>query len=75
MKQTPGQACVRVTRWREDGFVEFDFSLGDADLYLEMILPRKAFEEFCTAYAVAYLSDSDAALLDADRRKWREGGL
>lgn len=55
--------------------MEFDFSFGDADLYLEMILPRKAFNEFCTAYAVAYLSDSDAALLDADRRKWREGGL
>lgn len=72
---TQQQRYVRVTDSREDGFVEFDFSLGDPDLYVELILPRPAFEEFCRANAVAFLSDAQAAALDADRRKWREGGL
>ena len=69
------QPYVRVTDRREDGFVEFDFSYGDSDLYVELILPDQAFREFCSANAVAYLSDTDAAALDADRKKWREGGL
>ena len=55
--------------------VEFDFSYGDSDLYVELILPVQAFSEFCANNQVAYLSDNDAAALDADRRKWREGGL
>lgn len=75
MDQNVRQASVRVTRRRSNGYVEFDFFLGDADLYLEMILPSKAFEEFCATHRVAHLSDREAARLDADRRKWREGGL
>ncbi|WP_097459478.1 phenol hydroxylase subunit [Mangrovitalea sediminis] len=72
---TDRQPYVRVTDRRPDGFVEFDFSYGDSDLYVELILPVQAFSEFCANNQVAYLSDNDAAALDADRRKWREGGL
>ncbi|MCC5857320.1 MAG: phenol hydroxylase [Ectothiorhodospiraceae bacterium] len=69
------QRFVRVTAERDDGFVEFDFSLGDPDLYVELILPRPAFDAFCKNNAVQFLSDEEARALDADRAKWREGGL
>lgn len=76
MAQSTQQTCyVRITDTREDGFVGFDFSMGDPDLYVELILPARAFEEFCAANEVAFLSEADAAALDADRVKWREGGL
>lgn len=69
------QPYVRVTGRRPGGFVEFDFSFGDADLYIEMILPEHAFDEFCRANEVQYPSDETIARWDAEREKWREGGL
>ncbi|MES1942580.1 phenol hydrolase assembly protein [Salinisphaera sp. PC39] len=66
---------MRVTGRRAGGFVEFDFSFGDADLYIEMILPEHAFEEFCNANEVQYPSEATIARWDAEREKWREGGL
>ncbi|MAO12135.1 MULTISPECIES: phenol hydroxylase subunit [Marinobacter] len=38
---------VRITGERSDGFVEFDFAVGEPELFVEMILSRPAFEEFC----------------------------
>lgn len=72
---TQQQSYIRVTQRRADGFVEFDFSYGDPDLYVELILPAPAFHEFCANNSTRFLSNSNAAALDADRRKWREGGL
>lgn len=75
MTQRRPQAYVHVTNRRADGFVEFDFSFGDADLYIEMILPEDAFAAFCAEQQVLHLSPQAAARWDADRVKWREGGL
>lgn len=38
---------VRVTGMRGDAFVEFEFSIGEPELCVEMILPPQAFKEFC----------------------------
>lgn len=40
---------VRVKAIRRGKFVEFDFSIEDDDLSLELIMPFQAFEEFCHA--------------------------
>ena len=37
---------VRLTRERPDGFVEFDFAVGEPELFVEMVLTRPAYEEF-----------------------------
>ncbi|HYW91193.1 MAG TPA: phenol hydroxylase subunit [Gammaproteobacteria bacterium] len=75
-EQNSSTRYVRVTRHRGDGFVEFDFSIGgDPDLYVELILPGPAFAEFCRVNGVEHLSDAQAARLEADRKKWRQGGL
>lgn len=66
---------VRVTDVRRGGFVEFDFSVGDPELYVELILPQAAFQEFCKANRVEHLSEAEAERVDADREKWREAGL
>ncbi|MGD9600938.1 MAG: phenol hydroxylase subunit [Gammaproteobacteria bacterium] len=64
---------VRITGEARGGFVEFQFSIGDPTLYLEMILPRAAFEEFCAAQRVVHLSAEQGRIVDADRAKWRDG--
>lgn len=47
---------VRVTGERRNGFVEFDFAIGEPELFVEMILSKAAFEEFCAANAVEMLA-------------------
>ena len=38
---------VRVCEQRQDGFVEFEFAIGDLALCVELMLPEAAFREFC----------------------------
>jgi len=64
---------VRVTQERTDGFVEFDFAIGDPELCVDLILPRAAFDEFCTSHRVRFIDDAQAAALEAERAKWRYG--
>lgn len=63
---------VRVRETR-GGFVEFDFSIGDPMLSVELILPEAAFAEFCVTNAVQTLDAETAIALDAEKRTWRDG--
>lgn len=51
---------VRVTGRRPDGFVEFDFAIGEPEIFVELILPPAAFAEFCEANAVHVLKPASA---------------
>lgn len=64
---------VRVTRRRPDGFVEFDFAIGDPDLCVDLILPTAAFDEFCATNHVRHLSEEQGAAVDHEQSKWRYG--
>lgn len=44
--------AIRIAEVRADGFVAFDFYVGDPDIYAEMVLPAGAFHEFCTTQGV-----------------------
>lgn len=43
----PNRKFVRVTGIHARGFVEFQFSIGEPQLFVEMLLPRAEFEQFC----------------------------
>jgi phenol hydroxylase P0 protein len=51
---------VRVLRETGNDFIEFEFFVADTDLYVELILPKAAFREFCTINQVRFL-DQDGA--------------
>lgn len=70
-----GQAYVRITRVDDRGFLEFQFSLGDPNLFLEMTLPRKAFDEFCEQHQARHLSAMEAQAVDEAENKWRFGDV
>lgn len=73
-KPASGTPCfVRVRDRRADGFIEFDFAIGDPDLTVELILPAAAFEEFCATHRVRHLTADEEAHVDADQAKWRYG--
>jgi phenol hydroxylase P0 protein len=66
---------VRVRGETASGFIEFDFAIGDPSLYVELVLPRGAFDIFCERNDVVFMSDEEAAAVDADMEKWRYGDL
>ncbi len=64
---------VRVRQIIDDRFVEFDFAIGDPSLYVELVLPRGAFDAFCRHNRVVIMSEKQAREVDADMEKWRYG--
>jgi len=72
LNSIPQKHYVRVREVRKDGFVEFDFSIDDPQLYVELILPEQAFWEFCSSNRVTFLSDEQGQSIDLDKERWRD---
>jgi phenol/toluene 2-monooxygenase (NADH) P0/A0 len=72
----PAQRYVRLQQVRADGFVEFEFALGDPDLAVDLILPAAAFRAFCRDHHAQLVSPLEGAAIDGARRRWYapEGG-
>jgi phenol hydroxylase P0 protein len=64
---------VRVRSSDEDTFVEFDFAIGTPDLYVELVMPRLAFQQFCATNHVQHMDAQMSDAIDADMQKWRYG--
>ena len=69
--QTPLKKFVRVTGVRSGRYVEFEFSVNDADLTVELILPFSAFEEFCTLQEVTRLPSQTEVGAELEKLAWR----
>jgi hypothetical protein len=63
-RSTPDVATFAFCRRRPDGFIEFEFAIGDPELAVELMLPESAFHEFCLANEVIVL---DPATLGSGR--------
>lgn len=48
---------VRIKDARPDGLVVFEFSIGWPEQMVELVLPKAAFDEFCTTHKVQALVD------------------
>lgn len=57
---------VRVTELRADGFVNFDFAIGEPEIYVEMLLPQAAFADFCAEHDPIRLEAAPFAADDND---------
>jgi phenol hydroxylase P0 protein len=64
---------VRVTNPDRRGYVEFQFSLGDPNIYLEMTLPLAAFAQFCENHKARHLSPAEARAVDDAAHTWLYG--
>ncbi len=62
---------VRVREVRANGFVEFEFALGEPHLFVEMLLPQPAFEDFCRCQGVTPTDGAlPAAEAGSDAHEW-----
>jgi len=59
----PRVCFVRLRKVRGDGFVEFDFAIGEPDLSVELILPVAAFHEFCRTNRVTHIPPVEGVAL------------
>lgn len=64
---------VHVTDVKPNGLVEFDFAIGDPCMYVELALPKKQFEEFCTKNKVKHLTRQQEIDVENDKYKWQYG--
>lgn len=68
---------VRLVERRPDGLVEFEFSISDPALYVEMLLPAEGYESFCRDNKVLFIEgertegDWDWRLHDAAHQRFR----
>ena len=75
MVAKPLRHFVHVTSEKRAGFVEFNFSINDPNPFLEMILPTKAFDEFCKMNDVIFLSPDEVKAVEQQQIKWRDGDV
>jgi phenol hydroxylase P0 protein len=64
---------VWVRERRADGYVEFDFAIGDPALSVELTLPAAAFETFCRERGARHLTADEVAAAQRERAKWQFG--
>lgn len=65
----PTRKFVRVIETRGNGMVEFEFAIGEPELFVELLLPGAAFAEFCAANAVTMIEGA-APAADGDAAQW-----
>ena len=51
----PNRKWVRVADIRANGLISFEFSVGEPEIFVELILPALAFIEFCARNQVVFL--------------------
>jgi len=64
---------VHITNQTPKGLIEFDFSVGNPTLYVELALPLKQFEEFCVQNQVKFLTKQQLIDVENDKYKWKYG--
>ncbi len=64
---------VRVRSKPESQFIEFDFAISDPCLFVELIMPKNAFENFCISNDVIYMNSEQITAVEKDIEKWRYG--
>ena len=62
---------VRKLGERANGFVEFEFAIGEPEIFVELILGRDEFDEFCRVNAVEMLAPHPADGLPVSDWDWR----
>ena len=64
---------IRITGERDGKFIEFDFAIGDPSLFVELVLPKNAFDDFCQKNQVVEMTQEQKMQNDKEAQKWRYG--
>lgn len=62
---------VRLIEKREDGFVEFEFAVGEPEIFAEMMLAEKDFIIFCQDQQVVMIDENSNPIDHENGFEWR----
>ncbi|PHR84439.1 MAG: phenol hydroxylase [Colwellia sp.] len=62
---------VRITKERKNDFIEFDYAIGEPEIFLELVLPREAFLDFCVVNKVELLPSTQIGSKATKDWGWR----
>jgi phenol hydroxylase P0 protein len=60
------QKYVRIIETRQDGMVGFEFAIGEPELFVELMMPEAAFQQFCATNNVSLLPPKTESQNDWD---------
>lgn len=66
----PDKKFVRVIETHANGLVEFEFAVGEPELFVELMMAQTAFDEFCAMHQVTPTSGPLAQTPNCDTQEW-----
>jgi len=67
----PEKRFVRFVEKREDGFVLFEFAVGEPEIFAEMILKEEDYVIFCKEQAVVMIDENSNPIDEGNDFEWR----
>lgn len=61
---------VRVLELRKDGLVEFEFAIGEPEMFVELMMPAASFDDFCAVNKVTSLDEKSQLKVGEVRGDW-----
>jgi len=62
---------VRFAEKRDDGFVLFEFAVGEPEIFAEMILKEEDYEIFCKEQGVVMIDEDSNPIDEGNDFEWR----
>ncbi len=66
----PEKKFVRIIETHANGLVEFEFAVGEPELFVELLMGQAAFDEFCVMHAVTPTQGRLPAKKDDAEQEW-----
>jgi phenol hydroxylase P0 protein len=61
---------VRITELHPNGLVEFEFAVGEPGLFVELLMSKASFDEFCAMHGVTPTQGRLPAAQDCAEQEW-----
>lgn len=66
----PERKFVRLIETHANGLVEFEFAVGEPGLFVELLMSRSAFDEFCAMHQVTPTQGHLLPAQSSDTQEW-----
>ena len=66
----PDKKFVRIIQTHATGLVEFEFGVGEPELFVELLMAQSAFEEFCATHGVTPTQGHLTQSPNTDTQEW-----
>ena len=66
----PNLKFVRIIETHASGLVEFEFAVGEPELFVELLMAQASFDEFCAMHGVTPTQGRLAATQNTDEQEW-----